>query len=61
MRYRHTDTDIVRSARQQSFISSARSQVSLNDLVFGQSHLIKIFTEYTTSDINDGDRTARSR
>jgi polyisoprenyl-teichoic acid--peptidoglycan teichoic acid transferase len=54
VRYRHTDTDIVRSARQQSFINSARSQVSLNDLLFGQSHLAKIFTEYTVSDIHDG-------
>jgi polyisoprenyl-teichoic acid--peptidoglycan teichoic acid transferase len=53
VRYRHTDTDIVRSARQQSFISNARAQVSLNDLLFDQSHLIDIFTEYTTSDISD--------
>lgn len=53
VRYRHTDTDIVRSARQQSFISDARHQVSLNDLLFGQNHLVEIFTEYTSSDISD--------
>jgi len=53
VRYRHTDTDIVRSARQQDFISSARGQVSIQDLVFDQSGLIDIFTEYTTSDISD--------
>jgi LCP family protein required for cell wall assembly len=53
VRYRHTDTDIVRSARQQSFISDARHQVSLNDLLFDKTHLIDIFTEYTTSDISD--------
>jgi LCP family protein required for cell wall assembly len=53
VRYRHTDTDIVRSARQQDFISSARGQVSIQDLVFDQSNLIDIFTEYTTSDISD--------
>jgi LCP family protein required for cell wall assembly len=52
VRYRHTDTDIVRSARQQSFISDARGQVSLNDLLFDQSHLLDIFTKYTNSDIN---------
>ncbi|HEX2391655.1 MAG TPA: LCP family protein [Solirubrobacterales bacterium] len=52
VRYRHTDTDIVRSARQQSFISDARHQVSLNDLLFDQQHLIDIFTEYTQSDIS---------
>jgi hypothetical protein len=54
VRYRHTDTDIVRSARQQSFISDARQRISVQDLVFDQSELIDIFTEYTTSDISDG-------
>jgi LCP family protein required for cell wall assembly len=56
VRYRHTDTDIVRSARQQSFISDARHQVSLEDLLFpsGQENLVQIFTEYTSSDINAG-------
>ena len=53
MRYRHTDTDIVRSARQQDFISAARQRISVEDLVFDQSGLIDIFTKYTTSDIND--------
>jgi polyisoprenyl-teichoic acid--peptidoglycan teichoic acid transferase len=52
VRYRHTDTDIVRSARQQDFISAARQRVSVQDLVFDQSGLIDIFTKYTTSDIN---------
>jgi LCP family protein required for cell wall assembly len=53
VRYRHTDTDIVRSARQQDFISSARGEVSVHDLVWDQDGLIEIFTEYTTSDIDD--------
>jgi LCP family protein required for cell wall assembly len=53
VRYRHTDTDLVRSARQQDFISAARQRVSIQDLVFDQSGLIDIFTKYTTSDIND--------
>jgi len=52
VRYRHTDTDIVRSARQQAFLSDARQRVSVQDLVFDQSGLIDIFTKYTTSDIN---------
>jgi LCP family protein required for cell wall assembly len=55
VRYRHTDTDLVRSARQQDFISAARERVSLQDLVFDQSGLIDIFTKYTTSDINNKD------
>jgi LCP family protein required for cell wall assembly len=53
VRYRHTDTDIVRSARQQSFISDARQRISVQDLVFDKDELIDIFTEYTTSDISD--------
>ncbi len=53
VRYRHTDTDIVRSSRQQDFISAARQQISVDDLVFDQRGLIEIFTKYTTSDIND--------
>ncbi len=31
VRYRHTDTDLVRSARQQDFISAARQRVSVQD------------------------------
>jgi LCP family protein required for cell wall assembly len=59
VRYRHTDTDIVRSSRQQDFISSARQQISVDDLVEdvffggGEKGLIEIFTKYTTSDISD--------
>jgi LCP family protein required for cell wall assembly len=53
VRYRHTDTDLVRSSRQQDFISAARQQISIQDLVFDQSGLIDIFTKYTTSDVND--------
>jgi LCP family protein required for cell wall assembly len=52
VRYRHTDTDIVRSARQQDFLTDARQRVSLNDLLFDQNHLTDILTEYTQSDIN---------
>ncbi len=53
VRYRHTDTDIVRSARQQDFISAARQRVPIGDLVLGRNDLIDIFTQYTTSDISD--------
>jgi polyisoprenyl-teichoic acid--peptidoglycan teichoic acid transferase len=54
VRYRHTDTDIVRSARQQSFLSQARHQISPTDLITDNHNLIDILTEYTTSDIKDG-------
>ena len=53
VRYRHTDTDLVRAARQQDFLSDARRQVPISDLVLGRNDLIDIFTEYTTSDISD--------
>ncbi|HET7122347.1 MAG TPA: LCP family protein [Solirubrobacterales bacterium] len=54
VRYRHTDTDIVRSARQQDFMTDARQRVSLQDLLFDQNHLTEIFTQYTSSDIDAG-------
>ncbi len=54
VRYRHTDTDIVRSARQQDFLSAARARISVKDVFFDQGELIEAFTDYTTSDISDG-------
>jgi LCP family protein required for cell wall assembly len=53
VRYRHTDTDLVRAARQQDFLSAARQRVPISKLVLGQDDLIDIFTSYTTSDISD--------
>jgi polyisoprenyl-teichoic acid--peptidoglycan teichoic acid transferase len=53
VRFRHTDTDLVRSARQQDFLSAARQRVPISKLVLGQNDLIDIFTSYTTSDIAD--------
>jgi len=54
VRYRHTDTDIVRSARQQDFLSAARSRISVKDIVFDQGELVEAFTDYTASDISNG-------
>jgi polyisoprenyl-teichoic acid--peptidoglycan teichoic acid transferase len=53
VRFRHTDTDLVRAARQQDFLSAARQRVPVEDLVLGRNELIEIFTRYTTSDISD--------
>ena len=36
VRYRHTDTDLVRSARQQDFLREARQRVPISDLVVDQ-------------------------
>jgi polyisoprenyl-teichoic acid--peptidoglycan teichoic acid transferase len=52
-RYRHTDNDIVRAARQQVFLREARAKVPPTRLFEDRSKLIKIFTRYTSSDIND--------
>jgi LCP family protein required for cell wall assembly len=54
VRYRHTDTDLVRAARQQDFLGAARQRVPVGDLFFDRNELVDIFTEYTTSDISDG-------
>ena len=57
VRYRHTDTDIVRAARQQDFLRNARAQVPVSEvlpIIGGDtgSKLIDIFTSYTSSDIH---------
>lgn len=53
VRFRHTDTDLVRAARQHEFLSAARQRVPVSKLVLGQDDLIDIFTSHTTSDISD--------
>ncbi len=55
VRYRHTDNDVVRSARQQDFLREARQKVEPRELIPGiggtGNQLIDIFTKYTRSDI----------
>jgi polyisoprenyl-teichoic acid--peptidoglycan teichoic acid transferase len=53
VRYRHTDNDIVRSARQQSFLREARAKVPPSRLIEDRHKLLHIFTSYTSSDISD--------
>ena len=53
VRYRHTDNDLVRSARQQDFLREARQKVPPETLIRDRDDLLKIFTDYTTSDISD--------
>jgi LCP family protein required for cell wall assembly len=52
VRYRHTDNDIVRSARQQSFLREARAKVPPSRLIDDRHKLLHIFTSYTSSDID---------
>jgi len=53
VRYRHEDNDIVRAARQQGFLREARQKVPPNKLLDERDKLLDIFTDYTTSDIDD--------
>ncbi len=53
VRYRHEDNDIVRSARQQTFLREARQKVPPGKLLDDREQLIDIFKKYTTSDIED--------
>ena len=50
MRFRHTDTDLVREARQQDFIRWAKSQYSIGTLVSNRDHLLKILGQHSQSD-----------
>jgi LCP family protein required for cell wall assembly len=58
VRYRHTDNDFVRAARQQDFLRNARAQVPVGEvlpIIGGDTgnKLLDIFTKYTSSDIRD--------
>jgi LCP family protein required for cell wall assembly len=53
VRYRHDDNDLVRAARQQSFLREARQKVPPSKLFAKRNDFIEIFTKHTTSDIKD--------
>ena len=52
VRYRHTDNDIVRAARQQDFLRQVRAQLSARKLLGKTNKLINIFADNTASDIH---------
>ena len=52
-RHRYSDSDLVRSARQQEVLREARQRVPISKLIGDRDDLLKIFTTYTTSDIKD--------
>jgi polyisoprenyl-teichoic acid--peptidoglycan teichoic acid transferase len=56
VRYRHTDTDLVRSARQQDFLRQMKQQVTYTELIKNRDRLVKIFGRNTATDA-----TLRSR
>jgi len=52
VRFRHTDNDIVRAARQQAFLRQARQRVGVGAIIGGGGRgLIDAFTENTSSTI----------
>jgi polyisoprenyl-teichoic acid--peptidoglycan teichoic acid transferase len=51
VRYRHTDTDIVRAARQQDFLRQAKQQLAVSDLIGNRRTLERIFGRYAQTDI----------
>ncbi|HEY1237785.1 MAG TPA: LCP family protein, partial [Solirubrobacterales bacterium] len=56
VRYRHTDNDIVRSARQQAFLREARAKVPPSRLIDERDKFLNIFTSYTSSDLDSFDQ-----
>ena len=50
MRFRHTDSDIVRNARQQDFMRWAKAQFSVGQLISKRDKLLKIFGKHTQTD-----------
>jgi len=55
-RYRHTDSDLVRAARQQDLIGEVRNRLSFKEIVKRRDELLKAFTENTESTISNSDQ-----
>jgi LCP family protein required for cell wall assembly len=51
VRYRHTDTDIVRGARQQDWLGQAKDQVGVERIFGDRDELVRIFGTYTQTNI----------
>jgi LCP family protein required for cell wall assembly len=50
VRFRHTDSDIVRNARQQDFIRWAKDQYGVTQLIDNKDKLLKIFGVHVETD-----------
>jgi polyisoprenyl-teichoic acid--peptidoglycan teichoic acid transferase len=50
VRFRHTDTDLVRSARQQDFLRQAKQQITTGKLFEERERLLRIFGRNTSTD-----------
>jgi LCP family protein required for cell wall assembly len=52
VRFRHTDSDLVRNARQQDFLRWAKAQYSIGQLISNRDKLLRIFGKHTQTDSN---------
>jgi LCP family protein required for cell wall assembly len=52
VRFRHTDSDLVRNARQQDFIRWAKDQYGVGNLIANRDSLLHTFGKYTETDHN---------
>jgi LCP family protein required for cell wall assembly len=59
VRYRHFDNDFTRAARQQQFLTDAKSQIGVGKLFSDRKALLRIFGRYTQTDISSGDAILR--
>ena len=50
VRFRHTDSDLVRNARQQDFLRWVKSQYSVGQIVANRDKLLRIFGKHTQTD-----------
>lgn len=57
VRFRHADSDIVRSARQQDFLRAAKNQIGSSRLIADIDPLAKIIGHSTEADANLGSTT----
>ncbi|MBN8868089.1 MAG: LCP family protein [Solirubrobacterales bacterium] len=55
-RYRHTDSDLVRAARQQDLIGEIRNRLGFGEVLKRRDELLKAFTQNTSSDISNADQ-----
>jgi polyisoprenyl-teichoic acid--peptidoglycan teichoic acid transferase len=51
VRFRHTDSDIVRAARQQALLSQMKQQIGIGKIFSNRARLLDIFGKATQSDI----------
>ena len=52
VRFRHTDSDLVRNARQQDFIRWAKDQYGVDNIINNKDRLLRIFGANTQTDGN---------